>query len=79
MSNVGRVLYGYHEGEMGRDHYHSCRIEAEGWDWIVVRSASRTPEFVAFPTFIAKHEALDRWSDRAAYIRSHGEVPDEPP
>lgn len=34
---VGDVLHGYCRGAFGRDHYHCCRIEAVGPDWIVSR------------------------------------------
>lgn len=39
MSNIGRLIHGYCDGAFGRDFWGPARIEAEGFDWIVVRSA----------------------------------------
>ncbi len=34
---VGQLIYGFCQGIFGRDHYGRWRVEALGYDWIVVR------------------------------------------
>jgi hypothetical protein len=67
MSNIGRVIYGYCQGYFGRDHYETCRIEAEGVDWIVVREIYREnarAEFRAFDDEKEKRECIEKWSQK---------------
>lgn len=42
---VGQMLYGYCRGVFGRDSYDDKRIEAVGFDWVVVRAENGTPNF----------------------------------
>jgi len=42
---VGQMLYGYCRGIFGRDSYGDKRIEAIGYDWVVVRDVSGIPDF----------------------------------
>ena len=42
---IGQMLYGYCGGIFGRDSYDDKRIEALGFDWIVVREEDGTPNF----------------------------------
>ena len=42
---VGQMLYGYCRGVFGRDSYGDKRIEAIGFDWIVVREEKGYPNF----------------------------------
>lgn len=62
MSNVGRMIYGFCNGAFGRDSYDNKRIEAEGWDWIVVRSDDATPDFTAFIDNDDKQRSVDQWA-----------------
>lgn len=43
---VGQTLYGYCGGYFGRDSYSDKRIEAVGYDWIVVREENGSVNFV---------------------------------
>lgn len=62
MSNVGRMLYGYCNGEFGRDSYHERRIEAEGYDWVVARDDDGDPAMATFKNAAQKEIMLDKWS-----------------
>lgn len=71
-SNIGRLIYGYCEGYFGRDHYSTCRIEAEGFDWIVVRpigGSDPTPDLAAFFTEQEKIDKVAAWSSEEARRR----------
>jgi hypothetical protein len=37
---VGMILHGFCRGLFGRDHYGAWRVEAVGYDWVVVRRFS---------------------------------------
>jgi hypothetical protein len=59
---IGQIIYGYCNGEWGRDSFHDKRIEAFGYDWIVAREiGTGKPDFVAFKdhatmlAFVAKN------------------------
>lgn len=65
MSNVGRVIHGYCNGYFGRDSYHDKRIEAEGYDWVVVREDGE-PNFCYLDPK-EKQELLDKWSIEEDY------------
>lgn len=46
----GDVIHGFAHGAFGRDHYHCCRIEAVGPDWIVTRDIDEpdhAPDFAS--------------------------------
>ena len=62
MNNVGRPLYGYCEGYFGRDSYRDKRIEAEGYDWIVVRDADGDVLFASFSSGDEKQQSIDSWA-----------------
>jgi len=42
---IGQKLYGYCGGYFSRDHYDDCRIEAIGYDWVVVRNENGSVDF----------------------------------
>ena len=47
---VGQILYGYCGGFFGRDSFEDKRIEAIGYDWVVVRDVSgSSPDFCCTP------------------------------
>lgn len=73
MSNVGRVLYGNCEGVFGRDSYATKRIEAEGFDWIVVRDIQETaPGYVQ-----ADFAAFSDPTEKARFVAKNSERPDD--
>lgn len=37
---VGQIIHGFCRGLFGRDHYGTWRIEAVGFDWVVVRETT---------------------------------------
>ena len=53
---VGAILYGFCNGEFGRDSYDDKRIEAVGVDWVVARNKRGEPEFACGSTV---HEDLE--------------------
>lgn len=70
MSNIGRLIYGHCGGSFGRDHYDTCRIEAEGYDWIVVRSVvDASLDFAAFSGETSKCEMIAEWSSEVSRKR----------
>jgi hypothetical protein len=60
MSNIGRVLYGYCDGKFYT--YRDKRIEAEGYDWIVVRDSHEEPDFLSFDSEEDKIASIKKWS-----------------
>ena len=42
---IGQKIYGFCEGLFGRDYWGPARIEAFGYDWVVVRDDSGIPWF----------------------------------
>lgn len=63
MSNIGRLLYGYCEGYFGRESYQDKRIEAEGYDWIVVRDDLGRVDFAWFDDGEEKITSINKWSE----------------
>jgi hypothetical protein len=64
MSNVGRVLHGYCNGYFGRDSYDDKRIEAEGYDWLVVRDSAGRPDFADFKDSTDKQAHIEEWAQQ---------------
>ncbi len=56
---VGQMLYGFCGGEFGRDSYLDKRVEAVGFDWVVVREDNGVAKFA----FNVDHEALIKESE----------------
>ena len=44
---VGTPVNGYCEGIFGRDSYYDRRVEAVGYDWVVLRTDNGRAEFVS--------------------------------
>jgi len=63
MSNIGRMIYGFCSGYFDGDSYGNKRIEAEGYDWIVVRNEHGNPEFASFDNNEDKQHLIDKWSN----------------
>lgn len=57
---IGLILYGYCDGEFGRDTYGTKIIEAVSRDWIVVREEDGTPKIASFKTFADLEDFVDR-------------------
>lgn len=55
---IGMILYGYCQGEFGRDTYGSKTIEAVSRDWIVVREEDGTPKIASFDSFASLEEFI---------------------
>lgn len=49
MLYVGQVITGYCGGVFGRDSYGPKRVEASGYDWVVVRDEDGVPAFASSP------------------------------
>lgn len=45
---VGDPIYGFCGGKFGRDHFHDCRVEAIGADWVVVRPVDSLHDGLGF-------------------------------
>lgn len=58
---IGDTLYGFCDGEFGRDSYGPKRVEAIGSDWVVVREDDGTPNwsFLDNPDHLCKHRNED--------------------
>lgn len=71
MSNIGKTLYGQY-GYLG-GHFNDCgnapcRIEAEGHDWLVIRSFEENarPLFESFESEEAKNRLVKKWQEKIA-------------
>lgn len=58
MSNIGRKL-GYCGGVFGRLRFGPYRVEAEGWDWVVVRGAHGEASFCQWSSAEDKQREID--------------------
>jgi hypothetical protein len=62
--NIGKLItHGYCNGFFGRDSHDldGCVIEAEGYDWIVIRKAGELPRFAYFAKGFDKQAFIDKW------------------
>jgi len=58
VSNIGRKL-GYCGSVFGHLEFGPHRIEAEGWDWVVVRRPDGRASFASWGSNAEKEAALD--------------------
>ena len=61
MNNIGRRLYGYCNGYCGSS-YTDKRIEAEGWDWILVRDEQNKVHVAQFDDGEQKQRLVNEWA-----------------
>lgn len=71
---IGQVLYGYCNGYFGRDSYNNKRVEAIGYDWIVVRELSLTDDGKPDFCYIRQedHQELIKSSEQWKKEHNHG-------
>jgi hypothetical protein len=62
MNNIGRTLFGYCNGYFD-NCYSEKRIEAEGYDWVVVREeGTNNPLFCHFERPSDKQRLIEEWA-----------------
>ena len=64
---IGQKIYGFCEGLFGRDYWGPARIEAFGYDWVVVRDDSGIPWFGEGKNL---DETIENLSDPNIYLCS---------
>lgn len=63
MSNIGRTLHN-NGNYVNNINYKTWRVEAEGWDWIVIRGIDHSDriELVTFDKPAQRQELIDSWA-----------------
>lgn len=66
MSNVGRILH--NNGLLSvNDEFRTWRVEAEGYDWLVIRKTgdhAYSPELVEFIDVFDRQAIIDNWATK---------------
>lgn len=64
MIAVGMTVWGSCEGYFGRDFYapSGARVEAIGWDWVVIRDEYGFPRFATFDSNEDLVASLTKWN-----------------
>ncbi|MBD8487328.1 hypothetical protein IFO69_01070 [Echinicola sp. CAU 1574] len=67
MSNIGRTIFDHYCNGLGNtvENLSGSTIEAEGQDWIILRTIKKNPIFIDFHKYTNKKEELiTAWCER---------------